>query len=218
MRPYYQQRETDGQQNYFIFFTSGTWLLNDVLGENSGFLRNRADTARPPAQGWEWGDGTSWRTDDNTIKLEMKEMTPCTEVEVQATGEAATAQSLSLGTYLPTGSWVSGRPVYMKEGGGRFLLVPEAKVSWQIMDTIANSGSYIQSGRGTLSPGQVEAGPSERNGKMGWVYWNNGQWRDSAEKIRVTCKQSKSCTVCRVISTCIPRIHNHHPQAPVARR
>ena len=112
-----------------------------------------------------------------------------------ARGEAANTRQQELGSYLPTGDWLQGRPVYSKaEGETRYLSMVEWGVGWAVTDkqvvaSLASSGgrAFLASGRGTISPGDPAAGPSVRGGWQGWSYWSDGEWLDSRGQVTVTC-------------------------------
>jgi hypothetical protein len=201
-RPVYRQRDTEGKQDMFLYYHAGSvqWQVGPVLGAYGAGLRSPGDSQEPPTAGWEYSGGKSWQQDDGSLRLEHNATVPvCGRVEVAATGEAARLYPTSLGSFLPTGGWLEGRPVYQREGGGRWLVVKEGDPytgnwgGWVITDSSVDFVTYsFMSGRGTLSPGQEEAGGSRRLGWTGWVYWDvpagrTGTYWDSKGAISVTC-------------------------------
>ena len=47
-RPYYRQRDTEGERDYFLYSEGGKWVVSDTLGDSYGRLRNPQDTPLPP--------------------------------------------------------------------------------------------------------------------------------------------------------------------------
>ena len=75
-------------------------------------------------------DGNVFRSDDRSLGLEWGGLEPCGRVVVAARGEVARKHGQSLGSYLPTGSWLEGRPVYSMNGGEtRYLRMVEGYVA-----------------------------------------------------------------------------------------
>ena len=125
-------------------------------------------------------------------------------MEVKAIGELARTRRKELGSYVPTGNWIEGRPVYgNEEGEPRYLRLAEGKPGWGIgpspaltVSTTCSTclgGATLKSGRGTLSPGSLKAGPSVRKGQQGWQ-WKDGRgnWRESIGRLIVTCHSSNT--------------------------
>ena len=202
-RPYYRQRDNVGKNDNFLYFFSQRWWVSDVLGEKNGFLRSSLDTgdkAVPPQSGWEYlGSGLVWQGEDTSLVLEWGALEPCSRVEVAAIGEVARTRRKELGSFTHRGDWIEGRPIYRNEvGEPRYLRLSESKPGWSIGPTPNLTLSFtcdpcllgftVRSGRGTLSPGSLEAGPSARHGMEGW-HWKDGRgdWRESSGRLTVTC-------------------------------
>ena len=47
-RPYYRQRDTESERDYFLYSEGGKWMVSDTLGDSYGRLRNHQDTPLPP--------------------------------------------------------------------------------------------------------------------------------------------------------------------------
>ena len=91
---------------------------------------------------------------------------------------------------------MEGRPVYVKSVGQErhYLLVVEGQSTWSIRSSLEDKTAYLESGRGTNSPGDPAAGPSVRLGVSSWRFWNflfnfklkgGGGWQEG--EITVTC-------------------------------
>ena len=192
-RVYYRQRDDTGKEDTFLYYNGACgdekrWLVGRELGECYGLgLRNPADTATPPESGWQYY-GDEWQSDDRSLGLEWGGLEPCRRVEVAARGEAAKKHKSKLGSYSATGRWLEGRPVYEKtEGATRHLRMAEGRTDWQVSSRLVGTGASLESGRGTLSPGDPAAGASVRSGVEGWRYWDGGEWQDSRGLVTVTC-------------------------------
>jgi hypothetical protein len=144
------------------------------------------DSPTPPLTGWQYYS-SGWQSGDASFELREESLRPCEIVVVAATGDAASVHPSSLGPYQLTSDWSAGRPVFMQERGDRVLMVAYGYSNWAIKPTTTSTGSYIISGRGTDSPDQPEAGPSERWGTTGWRYAANGKFEDSQGTIEATC-------------------------------
>ena len=203
-RSYYRQRDTVGKKDNFLFFSGQRWWVSDVLGERTGFLRSSLVTgdssAAPPRSGWEYlGTGLAWQKEDTSLVMEWGALEPCSRVEVAARGEVARIRRKELGSCVPMGDWIEGRPIYRnEEGEPRYLRLSESKPGWSVGPTPDITLSFtcdpcllgftLRSGRGTLSPGSLEAGPSVRHGRDGW-HWKDGRgdWRETDGRLIVTC-------------------------------
>ena len=82
---YFKQRETEVAGGKYLFFKDQSWWVSDTLGGAKGRLRNRQDTGKPPAKGWEhFVGGGKWRDNDPTLKLEFTNLPPpCKLVHVE---------------------------------------------------------------------------------------------------------------------------------------
>ena len=209
-RSYYRQRDTVGKRDNFLYFIGQRWWVSDVLGEKNGFLRSsqdRGDGVGPPQSGWEYlrtGQQASWQGEDTSLVLEWGALQPCSRLEVKAIGEVARTRRKELGSFTHRGDWIEGRPIYGNEADEpRYLRMAEGKSGWWIgpSPNISVSftcstcllGATLKSGRGTTSPGSLEAGPSVRHGREGW-HWKdrNGDWRETSGRLIVTCHTSNT--------------------------
>ena len=110
-RPNYLQRNEEGRKETFLYYESGAWYVSSTLGATVAWLKNSQDTQDPPADNWNYAKLGSFHTDPSLV-LRGGRLEPCREVKVTATGEARRLQGDCLGSYLPTGRWSQGRPVY----------------------------------------------------------------------------------------------------------
>ena len=194
-RPYYKQKDDKGKAATFLFHNGDCgkgpiWMVGwTELGKCNAALRTIGDTATPPESGWQYYHRSEWRWDDRSLDLEWGGLEPCRRVEVAARGKAATVRQHEMGSYLPTGSWLDGRPVYRKEEGEtRYLRMAEVKIGWRVTTTQEGTSSWLVSGRSTLSPGDPSAERSLEQEQEGWKYVDSdGEWQDSRGQITVTC-------------------------------
>lgn len=189
-RPFFTQRDTEGVSDKFLYSEGGKWWVSDILGESSGWLRNKQDSPFPPSGTWEFWSSSripkGWQDDDTSLTLTFFTLSPCKMVRVTGRGDVVEKQRSKLGDYrLEVGRWSQGRPVYKKvDGQTLYLLVKESFPSWYISSSTTGTTGFIHSGRGTNYPSSPEAGPSVRSGYTGWRYWDGG-WQDG--DISVTC-------------------------------
>ena len=191
-RPYYRQMSNGTKRDGFLFSKHNGWRFGSELGSTgTNFLRHPLNSAIPPQSGWQWYNPSGQPVKDRSLSLDWGPLEPCIKVEVSAKGDAARRMdSESLGTYLPTDSWLMGRPVYIKnKGETSFLRVEEGQTVWSISNTQMGSDIFMESGRATVSPADPAAGPSDRFGNLGWSFWadGSGAWQDSMGQITVTC-------------------------------
>ena len=192
--PSARQLDTEGQEQLYLFSQDGVWWVNSALGRKmgwSGWLRNRKDAATPPRTGWEYqrwqrGRGGFWEN-DTSLLLSPGPLEPCPRVTVATGGESGRQQGEAAGVFLPVaGRMSAGRPVYRQLGGGsKYLVLRERYSVWGVGDGVADTAGYIQSGRGTNSPGHPEAGPSKRARVRGWRFSNVEQEANFLEYTKV---------------------------------
>jgi len=186
-RPFYKQRNTEGETDVYLFFEGGEWGVNDELGGSGAYLKNNQNTSLPMTNDWLYYDGEKFNNNDTSFKLEYESIYPCQLVRVAGKGDVLEKQGHALGDYRPeAGRWSAGHPVYKMVGGEseRFLFVPEEKVRWEISSSTTTTIAFITSGKATTSPSN-EAGPSVRFGQTSWDYWDGEEWKE--DEIDVTC-------------------------------
>jgi len=99
-RPFFRQRDTEGQRGNFLYSEGGEWWVSDILGESNGFLRNSQNTNTPPSTQWEYYGGGMWNDDDTSLTLEFTTLSPiCQLVRVAGEGEVLEKVGNSLGDY-----------------------------------------------------------------------------------------------------------------------
>ena len=64
-KPFYRQRDTEGQSGIFMYSEGSEWRVGDTLGEFSAGLRNLQNTNTPPSTQWLYWDGEK-RNDKDT--------------------------------------------------------------------------------------------------------------------------------------------------------
>jgi len=186
-RPFYKQRNTEGETDVYLFFEGGEWGVNDELGGSGAYLKNNQNTSLPMTNNWLYYDGEKWNNNDTSFKLEYTSIYPCQLVRVAGKGDVLEKQGGVLGDYRPeAGRWSAGLPVYKLVGGEseRFLFVREGYSDWSITSSTTSKADWIASGRATSSPSN-EAGPSARFGYTSWRYWDGEEWKEG--EIDVTC-------------------------------
>ena len=109
-RPSYLQRDVEGSKKTFLYYESDAWYVSPTLGGTAAWLWNSQDTQDPPADKWNYSN--SGFHADPSLVLRGGPLEPCREVKVAATGEVRRLKGDCLGSYLPTGRWSQGRPVY----------------------------------------------------------------------------------------------------------
>merc|ERR1712241_223307 len=194
-RPYYRQKHTvDTQGARFLYSQeNGIWYVNDILGEDNGYLKNTSQTASVPtsgwqyAEGWQYGDG-GWHHDPalTVTPLSALSSAPCSSITISAKGEAARKQASSMGTFTPTGDYSCGRQVFSSDRG-RYLIVEAGCPIWRVTHSVTAPIAYIGS---PCSPGMCPAHPRARHSdrdrlsRKSWLYCYNG-FQES--DIIVTC-------------------------------
>jgi len=139
--------------------------------------------------GWkgEWME-PRYQTDPNLV-LTASALEPCSEIHINASGDAASHVSAYMGVFLPTGDWSSGRPVYrqQKETNGKYLFVKEGHTQWNIWDGLdKESAGWVRSGKATNNPAHPSAAIGESGGHSQWQYKDGVEWKEG--DILVTCQ------------------------------
>ena len=99
-RPFYRQRDTEGQIETFLYSGGGEWKVGPTLGGSIGFLRNLQNTNKPPSTQWEYYGGGKWNDDDTSLTLEFTTLSPiCQLVRVAGEGEVVEKRGSELGDY-----------------------------------------------------------------------------------------------------------------------
>ena len=102
-RPYYRQRDTEGNSDTFLYFFDGWflsgWLVSDILGDTSAYLRNYQASPRPPSDEWLYWDGNWWNDNDTSLTSEFTTFPPCQLVRVAGEGDVVKKRESELGDY-----------------------------------------------------------------------------------------------------------------------
>ena len=96
-RPYYQQRNTEGQRGEFLYSQAEEWKVSGILGNSACGLRNSANTSKPPINQWRFFNYENWTNDD--LSLEFTNISPCPLVHVAGSGEVVEIGQPGLGSY-----------------------------------------------------------------------------------------------------------------------
>lgn len=122
MRPYYKQKDTEGNKGTFLYSEEGMWWVSNTLGKSAGerlvgeFFRilglgrgildqpldrliNHQNTAKPPTSQWYFWDGKKHNDEDTTLTLTFKAFSPCKLVRVAGGDMVVERQLDSFGDY-----------------------------------------------------------------------------------------------------------------------
>ena len=98
-KPFYRQRDTEGQIGTFLYSEGGEWRVGGILGGSSVGLRNSQNTNKPPSTQWEYGKDGKLSDDDTSLTLEFNILSPiCKLVRLAGVGEVEKVWH-SLGDY-----------------------------------------------------------------------------------------------------------------------
>ena len=110
-RPYYKQRDTEGTEDLYMYYTTTTishwWLVSDTLGRLTAWLGNNQDTDLPPRANWLYSSGMAsawwwkewWFNDDQTLKLDYTTLSHHKLVTVAESSCGLNNQSNRMGDY-----------------------------------------------------------------------------------------------------------------------
>ena len=106
-RPYYRQRDTEGNRENFLYRRGGEWVVSDTLGKSVGaglknplsFFSFLQTGFKPPADEWLYYDGKKWNNNDTSLTLEFTSLSPCQLVRVEGEGDVVEKQGSRLGDY-----------------------------------------------------------------------------------------------------------------------
>ena len=100
-RPYFKQKDTEGNNDTFLYSDGGEWLVSDALGKSSyeSLLINQQNTNKPPMTHWKYWDGEQDNDNDTSLTLEFTSLAPCKLVKVSGRGDVVKKQPESLGVY-----------------------------------------------------------------------------------------------------------------------
>ena len=98
-RPFYRQRDTEGNRKPFLYFKDGCWRISLNLGD-TGYVKNCQDTGYiPPRTNWEYLRDEEWIADDPTLTSELTILRPCQLVRVAGTGDVMKKSRSYLGDF-----------------------------------------------------------------------------------------------------------------------
>jgi len=182
----YEQMNTEKDHEWykptFLFQTaSKEWLINDIAGEEKGWLQNKKKTGGPqdlPLSGWlvyDYNDG-KWKADPK-IKITSGPLIPsCLKIKIDGTGPAAEIQSIRFGEYkLAYEEWFFGHPVYKQEDGNLLYMMNDG--SWGVSDDFESYG--IRGLPGYLCPSKSTK----------WEYYDGSEDKMKLGAINVTCSE-----------------------------
>ena len=116
-RPLYRQLDTEGEQDIFLYYSSGAWWVGydtrfneqNIPSEQSA-LRNPSDSLSVPFSGWPYSLLGDWVDDDPTLQLVAGRLVPCPRLTVASSDFEQDVSVID--SYTPSGRWSEGRPVY----------------------------------------------------------------------------------------------------------
>ena len=134
--PVYQQAETVGKENYFLFRDSSRWQFSHILGASDGrYPRIDQNPGLPPKE---------WRNKKTLLKvLVPAELNPCQKVVIEANTKAVEMEKMPrcFGTFqLMEGVWSCGKPVY--KGPNNFILMVTGK-RWGVKRKLESWGEVL---------------------------------------------------------------------------
>ena len=99
-RPFYIQRDTEGERRHYLYFEDKCWQVSKTLGKRNDYIKNCQDTRLPPKSSWEYvKKDQGWSEDDTSLKAEFTFLTPCKLVRVEGAGDVVEKQGSALGDY-----------------------------------------------------------------------------------------------------------------------
>ena len=100
-KPYYVQKDTEGNNKTFLYSERGGWFVSGTLGLKFGEMKNNQDTPKPPTEGWVYYDGEKigYRDDDHSLYLAFTFLFPCYLIDVVMADDALRMQGSSEGLY-----------------------------------------------------------------------------------------------------------------------
>ena len=98
-KPFYRQRDTEGQSGIFLYSEGGQWWVGDILGGSDVGLWNLQNTNKPPSTQWDYWGGGKYNDDDTSLTLEFTSLSPCKLVRVAGEGEVVEKRGSELGDY-----------------------------------------------------------------------------------------------------------------------
>jgi len=161
--PVYQQAETVGKENYFLFRDSSMWQFSHILGASDGrYPRIDQNPGLPPKE---------WRNKKTLLKvLVPAELNPCQKVVIEANTKAVEMEKMPrcFGTFqLMKGVWSCGKPVY--KGPNNFILMVTGK-RWGVKRKLDSWGEVL------LRANEASLGPA---GGGPWSVWlGNNTWEE----------------------------------------
>ena len=138
------------------------------------------------------------RQDDPHFRVSSVLPSPCGDITISASGEAASKQASCLGVYQPTGMHSSGRRVFKFKNTSRerYLLVPPCYDSWRVLDNPEDpdlaTAALLRSG---CSPSQCPADSRARTDYWvevisSWRYWDR-RWKPGDIQIKCSVHSRK---------------------------
>ena len=97
-RPFYKQRNTEGESNLYLFSKLGEWRVSDELG-GVAQLKNNQNTSLPMTNNWLYYGGGKYNNNDTSLKLEYTSLYPCQLVRVTGKGDVLEKMGGVLGDY-----------------------------------------------------------------------------------------------------------------------
>ena len=99
-RPYYRQRDTEGNTETFLYSEEDGWFVSHTIGHNYDYgLRNYQKTAKPPSNQWLYSIGEGKDVDDDTFTLEFGRLFPPKSHTIKGEGPMVNKVGSALGKY-----------------------------------------------------------------------------------------------------------------------
>ena len=98
-RPFYKQKNTEGETEVYLFSAGGVWRVSDELGGSRIDLMNNQNTSLPMPNNWFYWDREKFNNNDKSLKLEYTSIYPCQLVRVAGKGDVLKKVGDSLGDY-----------------------------------------------------------------------------------------------------------------------
>ena len=99
-RPFYKQRDTEGIEDIFLYYSEGGgWWVRDSLEGSVAYLWNDQNTNLSMPTDWLYWDGEKWNNNDTSLTMEFTSLSPCKLVRVVGDEDVVKEVGSSLGDY-----------------------------------------------------------------------------------------------------------------------
>ena len=137
-----------------------------------------------PLTGWMFLGKDKEYEKEQDLKISSELHLPCSEIIIEATGDAAIKHQTSLGTYLPTVMYNAGRRVFKHKTEELYLLVHSDTSAWSVQRNVQSKSSFLHGGRApSMCPADTRAQVCGKTGVQLWRY-SDGGWKHGEIKIK----------------------------------